>query len=338
MAVKGVALWWATGAVLALAACSGVGGRPADRDRDPTPVVQHGPPSLWRDPARQGPAPEIVGAKHGGTLTVLSDYGLPTLDPSEAYYTSTVSIESSLLVRSLTQYAFDPASGEMVLVPDLATDLGRPSHHFRMWRFTLRPGVRFENGQLVTAEDLKYGIERSFDRTTFPEGAPFSNQYLLHGHSYRGPYRSPGDYRGITIHGNTITLRMARPFPDLPYWASFPAMSPIPPGKASDPATYKNHPWATGPYKIDSYTPGRSLTLVRNPYWKANTDPGRHQYVNGFQFDMAEPTADIEKTMRADVGAGQTTISMDSITAGSYQRLTQAERGGSCWARAHART
>lgn len=60
----------------------------------------------------------------------------------------------------------------MVLVPDLATDLGRHNANFTSWTFTLRPGVMFSNGRPVTPQDIAYGIERSFDREMFPSGAP----------------------------------------------------------------------------------------------------------------------------------------------------------------------
>ena len=90
-----------------------------------------------------------------------------------------------------------------------------------------------------------------------PTAPTYSNEYFLHGDTYQGPYKRPGAYDGVTVNGNTITIQMAKPFPDMPYWGCFPAMGPIPPGKASDPATYKNHPWATGPYmfKPADYVP-----------------------------------------------------------------------------------
>jgi len=81
------------------------------------------------DPDREGPAAPIEGAVAGGTVTVLSAETLgnaetTTLDPTEAYYPNTLSILSGLVTRSLTQYVYDPAQASMVLVPDLATDLG----------------------------------------------------------------------------------------------------------------------------------------------------------------------------------------------------------------------
>ncbi len=85
----------------------------------------------------------------------------------------------------------------MVLVPDLATDLGTPNEDFTEWTFTIREGVKYENGQEVTAEDIAYGIKRSFDRETFPEGAAYSNDYFLDGDTYKGPYKTGEDYKGV---------------------------------------------------------------------------------------------------------------------------------------------
>ena len=279
---------------------------------------------IGMDPNATAPAPPIPGARKGGTLTVLSYYQgggtTPTLDPSDLYSIQGDPLESGLLVRSLTQYVYDPKTQQMVLIPDLATDLGRPSPDFTTWRFTLRPGVRFENGQPVTAEDLKFGIERSLDRTTFPDGAPYSNQYFRHGDTYQGPYTSPGPYDGVTVQGQTITIHMSQPFPDMPYWGSFPAISPIPPGQASDPATYRNHPWATGPYMVKpgGYRPGKSLVLVKNPYWDPNTDPGRHQYVDQFDFNFATDQGTTDRLILSDEGPAQTTISAKGILAEDY--------------------
>ena len=82
-----------------------------------------------------------------------------------------------------------------------------------------------------------------------PAAPNYSNQYFLHGDTYQGPYTSPGAYDGVTVDGKTITIQHgASRSRTCRTGAAFPAMGPIPPGKASDPATYKNHPWATGPY------------------------------------------------------------------------------------------
>jgi peptide/nickel transport system substrate-binding protein len=272
-----------------------------------------------QDPNRKAPAAPIAGAKTGGTVYVESATAPATFDPTDTYYVDSSEIEESLVTRELTQYVRDPKTGNMILVPDLATNLGTHNADYTQWKFTLRPGIKYENGQPVTAEDVKYGIERSFDRETFINGANYSNQYFLDGDTYKGPYKSPGvDYKGVIVKGNTITIKMAKPFPDMPYWGSFPAMGPIPKGSISDPAKYKNHPLATGPYKFASYSPGHSLTLVRNQYWDPKTDPGRHAYPDSYQFSFAVDSSKIDAGLLADTGQAQSTMTYDDVLAADY--------------------
>ena len=80
---------------------------------------------------------------------------------------------------------------------------------------------------------------------------------------------------------------MAQPFPDMPYWGTFPANGPIPQGKASDPKTYKNHPLVDRSLHDQEYSPAKELMLVKNPNWDPNTDPARTQYPDGYDFKIA---------------------------------------------------
>lgn len=41
---------------------------------------------------------------------------------------------------------------------------------------------------------------------------------------------------------------------------------------------YTLHPFSSGPYKFESYNPGKDLTLVRNTNWKQASDPIRKAY------------------------------------------------------------
>jgi peptide/nickel transport system substrate-binding protein len=122
-----------------------------------------------------------------------------------------------------------------------------------------------------------------------------------------------------------ITIAMAQSFPDMPYWAAFPAMGPIPPGAASDPAKYKLHPWATGPYmfKPGSYTVGKKLTLIRNPNWDPNTDPARHAYIDEYDFNFDADSAQTDQILLQDQGDGQTTITYDNVLSADYGQFVQ---------------
>ena len=196
----------------------------------------------------------------------------------------------------------------MVLVPDLAIDLGTHNDDYTQWKFTIRDGVKWEDGSPVTAKDVAFGMTRCMDAATFPTGACqyYSNAYFKGGSKYKGMYTDPGPtYNGIKVDGNTITINMAKPFPDMPYWASFPANGPVPSDpKVSNPKDYKKHPWSTGPYMIKSYSQSKELVLEKNPYWNASTDPARTQYPDGYDFEAQETSVKIDQIMLADTGSG----------------------------------
>ena len=216
-----------------------------------------------------------------------------------------------------------------MLVPDLATDLGRPNADYTEWAFTIRDGVRFEDGTPVTAADVAYGIKRSMDRETFPGGPTYGNDYFLHGDTYQGLYTGGSDYDGIVVDGQTLTIKMARPFPDMPYYGAFPEMGPIP-AAGSDPATYGRHPLATGPYKVEEFVPNKSLTLVRNPEWDPATDPGRHQYVDEYDFLFSQHMGPVWPDLIADRPPTQTTLSYDDVPPGPGSPTPSARPATGC--------
>ncbi len=233
---------------------------------------------------------------------------------------------SDLVTRSLTQYRYNPDTKQMVLVPDLATDLGRHNDDYTKWSFTIRDGVKWENGQPVTAKQVAWGMTRCMDAATFPTGAcqSYANVYYKGGADYKGPYTAPHQkFHGIQVHGNTITILMAKPFPDMPYWGTFPANGPVPEGNASDPRTYKNHPLATGPYMIKSFNKSKELVLERNPYWDSTTDPARTQYPDGYDFQLQQASEKIDQIMLADAGTGQTTLTYDDLLAPDFAQMKQ---------------
>ena len=207
-----------------LGACSGSGSSGSSAGSPGNP--RGGNSGNGQDPTAQGPV-TISGARKGGTVTVLTQQGLTTtIDPSEIYFPDTASIMSGLVTRSLTQYKYDPATRQMVLVPDLATDLGTHNATYTQWQFTIRPGVKWENGQPVTAKEVAWGMTRCMDTATFPTGAcqSYSNVYYQGGTAYRGPYTShqkPGTLaKAITVKGNRSPSRWPSRSPTCPTGAA----------------------------------------------------------------------------------------------------------------------
>ena len=87
---------------------------------------------------------------------------------------------------------------------------------------------------------------------------------------------------GITTSGNTITFKLTQPAAWLQGAMTLAPFSAVPIEAESalpgTPGVY-NHMYADGPYELSQYTPKKSITFVRNPEWKASTDPLRKAYV-----------------------------------------------------------
>jgi peptide/nickel transport system substrate-binding protein len=309
---------------LALSACGGDGNdnEGGNEPENPSASNSGGDTGDAVDPTREGPR-EIDGAQEGGTVKLIAVTPLETMDPSEIYYTHTYGIGSGLMFRSLTQYIIE--DGKPVLVPDLATDTGTPNEDFTEWKFTIRDGVKYEDGTPVTAADVKFGMERSMDLETFPESPGFySTEYFEGGADFKGPYTGNGaELDSIAVDGQTLTITMAKPFPDMPYWGAFPANGPVPKGPASDPVKYAQHPLSTGPYKISEYTPKEKLVLVRNDQWDPATDPARTQYPDGYDMDFTVPNEKIDELLLNDQGDAADSLTFDDILGTDYRKFQE---------------
>ena len=317
---RGAAAVLAVASLVTLAACGGGQG-----DEEPSAdgtFRAGGAAGSAKDAEAEGPVPLPDDAAEGGTLTVLTAVAPATLDPTQAYYTDSTAILSDLVTRSLTQFVYDPESDDMQLVPDMATDLGRPNEDNTEWTFTLRDGLKYEDGTDVEPEDVAYAIKRSFAIAELPDGPTYNTTFFLDGDKYKGPFSDGPNYKGVVVDGNDITIKMRRPFSDMDYYASFPQFTAIP-EEADNPENYGQHPLSTGPYKFADYKPGSSLTLVKNEHWDPATDPGRIQAVDGWEFEFAQDTSKLENIIINDNGSAQTTLTYDNVSASSYRQIQQ---------------
>ena len=300
-------------ALLTLAACGGSGG--GGEGNQPTRSFTDATGGD-KNPKAAAPAADVEGAKDGGTITVYlpGDPGPADLDPTNGWSVTGNSIQQALTSRSLTQYLRND-DGSITLVPDLATDLGTHNSDYTEWQFTIRDGVKWEDGTPITAEQVAWGLCRSMDSDTFPSGpgTEYSQTYFFGAGKYKGPYteKDPNctKWGGTSVDGNTITIKMAKPFPDMDYWGAFMAMGPSPLGKAATPPDYGQNILSNGPYKVESFRPEEELTLVKNDQWDPNTDPARHQYADKFVFKFNQDQAKVDQIMLSDNTESQTAVS-----------------------------
>jgi peptide/nickel transport system substrate-binding protein len=232
----------------------------------------------------------------GGIIKMANSDVWDSLDPANTYYGYAWNFVR-LYGRSLVMFKPAAGAGGAELVPDLAESLGKPSDDAKTWTYTLRDGVKFEDGTPVTSKDVKYGVERSLDKATFPNGPTYFNDALVDAAGY-SPYKAGA--KGLasieTPDDKTIVFKLKSPFSGFDYFAQLPATIPVP--QAKDTGTkYQQHVMSTGPYKFDVNKLGQNFTLVRNDQWDPATDPNRKALPDGFEVAMKVNADDIDNRL-----------------------------------------
>jgi ABC-type transport system substrate-binding protein/predicted Ser/Thr protein kinase len=237
----------------------------------------------------------------GGTLTFDAQGTPDSFDPGNTYLPWVMNFDR-LFAMPMFTYKSCPGQCGLQLVPDLATGMGTVSADGMTWTFHIQSGVKFENGTVVTAADVKYAIERTYDRSVLGNG-PTYYQVLLTDPGYPGPYKDRAkNLMGLTAIGTpnatTLVFHLQYPFPDLPYLLAFPNSAPVLPG-ADKGGDYQLHPLSTGPYMFSSYTQGARLALVPNPDWNPATDPNARQLPGKIVMNLNVNQADIDSGLLA---------------------------------------
>lgn len=247
----------------------------------------------------------------GGTLEVLDQQTDDTgFDPAEIY-TSGGGAIPRLMFRELTTRDSVAGPQGRTVVPDLATDTGEPSDDATVWTYHLKPNQKYANGQTITSEDIKYGVERSFS-SQLPGGPPYLRDWLVGGETYQGPYGANPDLASITTPDDTtIVFHLHKPEGDFPYLAAETQFAPVP--KASD--TGKNYnaaPVSSGPYTIQNFTKGKDIDLVRNKYWSGSSDPQRFACPDQVDISLGLSASVINQRLAASVGQDADAITTDT--------------------------
>ncbi|MBZ6227058.1 ABC transporter substrate-binding protein [Streptomyces olivaceus] len=248
----------------------------------------------------------------GGTLTVLNAQPQVDFDPARLY-TSGGGNVPSLVFRTLTTRNREDGAEGTEVVPDLATDTGRPNKDATVWTYTLKEGLKYEDGTKITSADVKYGIERSF-AAELSGGAPYLRDWLIGGADYQGPYKDKG--KGLdsieTPDERTIVFRLNKPEGEFPYLATQTQFAPVP--KSADKGTkYEEHPVSSGPYKVvRNENDGERLVLERNEHWSEKTDAERKAYPDRIDVRSGLDSSVINQRLSASQGADAAAVTTDT--------------------------
>jgi peptide/nickel transport system substrate-binding protein len=281
----------AVSAVLALGVTTACGGGDSDSDSNS---------SSASTPEFNGGLTKVFNPsdKKGGTIRMANEGDWDTLDPGETYYGYSWNFVR-LYGRSLLTYKVQPGEAGNELTPDLAEGLGAPSDGGKTWTYKIRSGIKYEDGSVVKAADVKYAVLRSVDKATFPNGPAYFEQFLNLPEGYKGPYKSKGvnTDSAITVPDDTtIVFHLKQAFSGFDYLAALSQTVPVPEAQDKG-ANYKQHVVSSGPYMFDQNNPGKNFTLKRNPNWDQATDPIRKALPDSYEVSLNVNADDIDNRL-----------------------------------------
>ncbi len=271
----------------------------------------------------------------GGTLYYLTFRPAEHLDPQRMYIGRDLADMGRMVYRSLVSFPVTKNADEALKpVPDLATDTGTSKNGGRQWSFTLRDGVKWQDGKAITCADLKYGMSRSFATDVITGGPNYILGFLDVPHAksglplYDGPYKNDhaADFdKAVTCKGNTITYRFNKPFPDLPLAiASLRSFDPY--RKDQDQGDKSNFAvFSDGPYKLQGkWDTNKGGTFVRNPNWSQSSDPVRKPLPDQIQFVQGLTNEVINDRLISDSGNDQAAVTDRVVPPAFYSRINGA--------------
>ncbi len=232
--------------------------------------------AVWAGEARSARTPQKSSAGltssatcsstpvRGGNLVYERQAATETLDPMNPLNGNgdifTYNLIYSGLVRS------DPTGKTNNIVPSLS-DHWTISADGKTYTFHLRPGIKFSNGQPVTAEDVAWTLNRF--------GNPKINAVMA--------AVAVGYGHATVVNSSTVRVQLTKPVAaflyDISIWPAFilPKNLVLKEGKA-----FYSHPVGSGPFAVKSFVKGSNITFTRNPYYWESGKP----YLDSVRFNF----------------------------------------------------
>jgi len=196
--------------------------------------------------------------QRGGTLTFALSSGLTLLNPEQ--------LGGLGIPTQIWDQLVELVPGSDQPQPAIATSWS-VSPDGLTYDFKLRPGVRFSNGTPLTAADVVYTLRRM---TT---SANTTGQFIF-----------PTTFKSLDAVGPyEVRFVLTKPVAAMLYNLADPALSIFPKNLAGESESqFASHPIGSGAFMVKSYSPGKSLALVRNPHYWRHGQP----YLDGINYAL----------------------------------------------------
>jgi len=201
----------------------------------------------------------------GGSLVYARQTGPLTLNPFYPTNGNGDIFADTLLYQGLVQP--DPTGKTDNVVPAVASSW-TISKNGLVYTFHIRKGIKFSNGQLVTAADVVYSLD-------YFANAKLDETAIL----------SAGFKGAVATNNSTVVMTLSTPTPGILYNMSIFDAFIVPKALVEKEGVkfFDSNPVGTGPFKLSSWTRGSSITFVRNPYY---WQPGL-PYLNKVTYEYA---------------------------------------------------
>lgn len=190
-----------------------------------------------------------AGGSWDGNLRVSMPVDVTSLDPQKQGDMPSVSVANNIFDFLVTRDA------DNKLAPGIATEWSSPDE--KTWRFKIRKGVKFHNGEPCDANAVAYSINRLKDPAT---KSPIVEL------TYVVSAKAVDDY--------TVDFEMSAPDPIIPAKLTLFGGVIVPPQYIKDEgdAGFAENPVGTGPFKFVSRQQDQQIVLEANPdYWGTKT-------------------------------------------------------------------
>jgi peptide/nickel transport system substrate-binding protein len=266
-------------------------------------------------------------SQDGGTLTLGSTSLCDSFDPAKSFDTW-CGVIFRLYSRNLMTFAGQPGVASLQTQPDLAANAPIVSEDRTNWKFKLRGDAKFSDGSPVTAQDVKYSVERLFA----PEMLGTVSQDFLCLLSsctkgiaaYTGPYSARNkSLASINTSGKyQITFQLNSPSPDFDRILALPQFAVVERVREAElrakGRSYGDAPASSGPFVFHFLANRKGAYFTRNKNWHQSSDAIRSPHVTRINWQLfANSTRLNRATVRnqIDIRLGQDFNLADSVTA-----------------------
>jgi peptide/nickel transport system substrate-binding protein len=283
---------------------------------------------------------------YGGTLHVVAASGPDHIDTVPAYYTADYELEKAYTRQLLSYPTVDatstssagwqkdvtPEADAATVVP--STSNGGVTNGGKTYTFHIKQGVDWDStpARQVTADDFIREFKAFFNPVS-PVGNPsyyestiagltayskaetayFSSKSHAPTATNIANFQNSHNISGLSApNASTLQINLTGPASDFLYMMAMPFASarPVEYDKyVPNSLQLDQNTLSDGPYKITSYQPGKSITMAKNPAWKASTDSLRKAYVSSIVVTEGVTSA---ATQLADMQAGTQDLPNDT--------------------------